>query len=189
MNTALLIAGLLLWAGAHMLKRIAPGLRRDLGAALGEGVTRALVSVVLLGAVALMVAGYARGGGGQLFAPPPGAHLAANILLLGAIFLFGIGPAGGPLCARIRHPMLWGTVLFGLGHLIVTGSLHAALLFGGLALWALCEMWLINFQDGPWERPRPGDAVRDLKLALASLFAWVVLAGIHWLFGINVFGG
>lgn len=180
--------GLALWIGAHSLKRLAPALHRDMTAALGAGGTRAIIAVTILAGLLLIILGYERGGG-QLFTPPPGAHLMNNVLMLAAIFLFGIGPAGGRLYARIRHPMLLGTVMFGLAHVVVTGHAHAVLAYGGLALWAVWQMRLINRHEGPWERPMPGNALQDWKLALTTAFLFGVLAGIHWLFGINVFAG
>jgi len=35
----------------------------------------------------------------------------------------------------------------------------------------------------------PGDLSRDFKLALAALFLFVLIAGIHWLAGHNPFLG
>jgi uncharacterized membrane protein len=184
-----LLTGLALWAGAHSLKRLAPAMRRDLEKTLGQKLPRVLVALVILAALYLMITGYKRMDLIALYSPFPGAGYLNNLLMLPAIFLMGVGTAGGPMCARIRHPMLWGLVLWSLAHLLVNGDLAALLLFGGLGIWALVQMRLINQHEGPWERPKPGDAIRDLKLALGTLFIYAVIAGIHWLSGINVFQG
>lgn len=185
----LIALGLALWIAAHALKRVAPALHRDLTAALGAKGARGIIALAILCGLVLIVLGYERGGGGQLFTPPAGARTLNNIGMLVSLFLFGVGPAGGVLSARLRHPMLMGLVLFCLAHIVVTGHGHAMLAFGGMAGWAIWQMRLINRHEGPWDRPMPGNAVQDWKLGLTTAFLFGVLAGIHWLFGINVFAG
>lgn len=186
---AYLLIGLALWSGAHMLKRLAPGLRHDMEKTLGRHLPRALVALVTIAGLYLMIRGYRQMPPTPLYSPLPGAGYVTDLLMLPALILMGVGIAGGPLCARIRHPMLWGLVTWAVAHLLVSGDLADLLLFGGLGLWALLQMRLINQHEGPWERPRPGDAIRDMKLVLSALFAYLLIAGIHWLYGINVFQG
>ena len=101
----------------------------------------------------------------------------------------GIGPAGGQLYAKYRHPMLWGFFVWAISHLLVNGDLASILLFGGLGLWAPLQVRLINAHEGPWERPKPGNALQDWKLLLATLFIYCFIAMIHWLFDHNPFLG
>ncbi|MFP4406319.1 NnrU family protein, partial [Rhodosalinus sp.] len=53
MGWVLLVAGLVLWTGAHLFKRVAPGARAGMG---DRG--KLLVAVLVLASVALMVFGY-----------------------------------------------------------------------------------------------------------------------------------
>jgi len=184
-----LIAGILLWALAHMVKRLMPGFRRDLTIALGEQPSRGLVAAAIAAALILMVVGFIRAETIPVYAPLPGMGHVNNLLMVVAIFAMGIGPAGGRLNARFRHPMLFGVILWGVAHLLVNGDLASILLFGSMILWALLEIRLINQQEGPWERPMPGNAVQDGKLFLGSVFVYIVIAGIHWLADHNPFLG
>lgn len=184
-----IVIGLILWTGAHLLRRAAPNLRRDMTTALGDGLSKGLVSLVLIGAVYLLFSGFRTADLVELYPTPPLAGHVNNLLMLAASFTFGIGIAGGRLCARVRHPMLWGVILWAFAHLLVNGDLASVLLFGGLGIWAGLEIHLINLSEGPWERPMPGNAVQDWKLALAALFAYFFIAGIHWLFDKNPFLG
>ncbi len=184
-----LLIGLVLWWGLHLFGRMAPGLRRDLTQALGEKIAKGLIGVVLILSVVLMVRGYRAMAFVPIYTPLPGMGHLNNLIMLVALFVFGIGIAGGRLNAKIRHPMLWGLILWSVAHLLVNGDLASLLLFGGLGLWAPLQMRLINQHEGPWERPLPGDVSRDWKLALAALFLFVFIAGIHWLAGHNPFLG
>ncbi len=184
-----LLIGMFLWWAGHMFKRLAPALRRDMSTALGDLPAKGIFGLVLLVATWLIVSGYRQAGTTPLYTPVAGAGWLTDLLMLVAILVFGAGHAGGQLAARIRHPMLWGTAIWAFAHLLVNGDIASIILFGGLGVWALAEMRLINQSEGPWERPMPGDRTRDMKLALATLFIYFVIAGIHWLSGINPFQG
>ena len=184
-----LILGLLLWVGVHFLKRLALGLRRDLDKALGKNAARGIVALSLLVALGLMIFGYRQAEFIPVYTPYAGIGHLNNLLMLFAIFAMGIGPAGGRLSARFRHPMLAGAIIFAVAHLLVNGDVASIILFGGVGLWALVQRHLINQHEGPWERPMPGNAIQDGKLALSTLFIFVIIAGIHWLLDHNPFMG
>ncbi len=181
--------GLALFVLAHMLRRVAPAVRRDLDKALGERLAKGLLALVMLAGVVLMVKGYRAAAVIPVYTPLPLMGWVTNALMLVALFAAGIGPAGGRLSARFRHPMLWSVVIWAVAHLLVNGDLASILLFGGLGLWALVQIHLINRHEGPWERPMPGNAIQDAKLLLAVLFLYVVIALVHWLMDRNPFLG
>ncbi len=79
--------------------------------------------------------------------------------MLVAVFLFGVGGTKGTLYPRMRHPMLWGTVVWAVAHLLVNGDLASVLLFGGLGLWALVQMALINRAE-VWVPPSNGRGIK-----------------------------
>lgn len=184
-----LIGGLVLWYAAHMLGRLAPAIRRDMDSALGKKPSYGIMAVLILASVYLMVIGYRAMDFIPIYPPVPGIGHLNNLLMLLSVFAFGIGKAGGRLSAKFRHPMLWGMVIWAVAHLIVNGDLASLLLFGGLGVWALIQMRLINQSEGPWEVPMPGNAVQDWKLGLSSVFLFGVIAGIHWLLDHNPFMG
>lgn len=184
-----LLLGLVLWWAAHFLKRLAPGVRRDLSTALGQGPSKGLISLALLGGAVLIFLGYRDAGLTPVYTPIAGIGYLNNLLMFVALFAMGVGPVGGRLSAKFRHPMLWGLIIWSVAHLMVNGDLASVVMFGGLGLWALIQIRLINQHEGPWERPMPGNALQDYKLVLTTLFIYVVIAGIHWLFDHNPFLG
>ncbi len=180
----LLILGVALWSFAHLAKRIVPGFHRAM-----QGSEKPMVSGMLVIAILLMVVGYRSAEVIPLYTPIPGMGHANNLLMLPAIFLFGVGGTKGTLYTRMRHPMLTGTALWSLAHLLVNGDLASLILFGGIGAWAIVAMALIN-RAGPWQRPRAG---RGLKGDLMNLAGTAVLFGliawVHIWLGYNPFLG
>lgn len=180
----ILVLGLALWWGAHLFKRLAPGARAAMGDR-GKG----LVALVLLASVVLMVWGYRVAEFTPVYTPLAGMGHANNTLMLVSVFLFGVGGTKGTLFTRMRHPMLWGTVIWAVAHLLVNGDAASIVLFVGIGLWALVAMAMIN-RAGPWVRPTNG---RGLKGDAMNLVGTAVLYGIiayaHLWLGHPVFEG
>ncbi len=173
----LLILGLLLWIGGHVLKRVAPEARARMGSA-GKGVAAA---VILLGLV-LIVLGYRAAPWVDVYYPAPwGIHI-NNLLMLIAVGLFGLGSSRSPLRSKMRHPMLTGTLLWAIAHLIVNGDLASLILFGTIGLWAIAEMIVINRAEPVWHPYQNGTTAGTIRLVVISLVVFVVIAAVHtWL--------
>lgn len=179
----LLILGLLLWWGAHLFKRAAPGARANLGER-GKG----YVALALGAALVLMVVGYRMAEFVPVYSPLPGMGHANNALMLVSVFLFGVGGTKGTLYPRMRHPMLWGTVIWAFAHLLVNGDLASLVLFGGIGIWALVEMAVIN--RTPWQRPAAGRGIKgDAMNLVGTLVLFGLIAAIHIWLGYNPFLG
>lgn len=176
----LLIFGLLLWTGAHYFKRLAPGARAQMGTA-GKGI----IAVAILAAVTLMVLGYRSAAFVYVWAPPSFMVHVNNTLMLLAIWIYGSGAAKGAKVwpgYRMRHPQLIGFKIWALAHLLVNGDLASLLLFGGLLVWAVGEVILINRAEPEWTPSAHGGAKVYVRHALISAAIFAVVAGIHiWL--------
>lgn len=179
-----LVLGLALWIGAHLFKRVAPEARGRLGA---KG--RGPIALTVLASIVLMILGYRAADFTSIYTPVPGIGHLNNLLMLIAVFFFGIGSAKGLLADKIRHPMLTGMVIFAIAHLLVNGDLASLVLFGGLGLWAITEMLLINRAEGNWNRPAPGTIKGDIKNLVITLVIYAVVTSIHVLLGHNPFMG
>ena len=179
----LLILGLLLWWAAHLLKRAAPGTRADLGER-GKG----YVAIALGASLVLMVIGYRVAEVVPVYSPLPGMGHANNTLMLISVFLFGVGGTKGTLYPKMRHPMLWGTVIWSAAHLLVNGDIASLVLFGGIGIWALVEMAVIN--RTPWQRPAAGRGIKgDAMNLVGTLVLFGLIAAIHIWLGHNPFLG
>lgn len=180
----ILILGVLLWSGAHLLKRMAPGLRAGMGAR-GKG----LVALALLVSVVLMVVGYRMAEAPMWWAPTPMLKGINNLIILVAIWIFAGDGMKLALVKRLRNPQLTGFALWAAGHLMVNGDLPSLVLFGGLLAWSLVEMAVLN-RALPDPRGAPAAPVlrKEAVVALAALVAYAVIGLIHGWIGPNPFG-
>ena len=184
----LLILGLVLWTAAHFLKRAAPGVRASMQDRMGDA-SKGVIAVLLLASVALMVIGYRGADTTFLWGRSAATTGINNLMMLVAVALYGLGSSKSRLRGRMRHPMLWGTVIWAAAHLLVNGDVASIVLFGGLALWALAEMQVINRAVPDYVPYEGGSAAGDLRLGIISLVVYAVIAGIHTWLGYNPFGG
>ena len=184
-----LIAGVALWAIAHFFKRLAPDMRKGMDAKMGAGPARGIMSLLILGSVALMIIGYRAAPADFIYALPSWARHINNTLMIIAVIMMGMGKSKGRARTWLRHPMLWGVVTWAVAHLLVNGDVASIVLFGGMGLWALANMLLINAQDGAWDKPEAGPAKGDIKLLIISAVVFSVIVGLHMWLGPNPFGG
>lgn len=180
---AWLILGVLLWVAAHLFKRVLPGVRASMGKA-GRGA----VALAIVAGIVLMVIGYRSAELEYLYDLPLWVWHLNNLLMLFAVFLMGAGQAKGVVAAKLRHPMLTGVVIWSVAHLLVNGDVPSVILFGGLGLWAIAEMLIINRAEGPWTPPAPGPIRKDLVVAAVSVVLYGLIAGVHYWLGRPVFG-
>lgn len=181
---SLLIAGVILWVAAHFFKRITPGLRASMGDK-GKG----LVAVLTLASVVMMIFGYRMADSTAVYAPMAGMGHANNLLMLLSLFMLGAGSSRGWVASKVRHPMMWGLVIWAVAHLLVNGDSASIVLFGGLGAWALAQMVLASRGDGAWERPEVGPFSKDAKNMLIALVLYALIAGVHIWLGYSPFRG
>lgn len=178
-----LILGLLLWAGAHFFKRIAPGPRAAMGDA-GKGAV-ALVSVA---GIVLMVIGYRMAEGAFFWGRHPATVGINNLLMLLAVYLFAVSGMKTNLARRMRHPMLAGVKAWALAHLLVNGDVPSFVLFGGLLAWAVAEVIVINRTVPDWTPPPPAPMRKEVIAVVASVVLYGLIAWVHAWLGYPVFG-
>jgi uncharacterized membrane protein len=180
----LLVLGLLIWVGAHIFKRVAPEQRAAMGEK-GKGV----VAIALFISLGLMIVGYRGAEFINVWYPPSFMTHINNLLMLVAIFVFGMSATTGRLRGKMRHPQLTSVKIWAVAHLLVNGDLASIILFGGMLAWAVLEVILINKAVPVWDRPQPGEAKRDIILVVITLVVYVVVALIHMWLGVSPFGG
>ncbi len=149
-----------------------------------------LVAVALVVSIVLMVIGY-RGAdfGTTLWALPSFAGHINNLLVLIALFMMTPAPRKGKLLNSVRHPMLIGFGLWAAAHLLVNGDVPSLVLFGGLLVWALLEIAIINKAEGDWTPTESGSIAKDGMFLVASIIVLAVIGYIHGLVGPSPFGG
>lgn len=180
----LLVLGLLIWVGAHIFKRVAP----DQRAAMGEK-GKGVVAVALFISLGLMIWGYRGAEFINVWYPPAFLTHINNLLMLIAIFVFGMSATTGRLRGKMRHPQLTAVKIWAVAHLLVNGDLASIVLFGGMLAWAVLEVILINRAVPVWDRPQPGEAKKDVLLVVITLVMYGLIAAIHMWLGVSPFGG
>jgi uncharacterized membrane protein len=119
-----------------------------------------------------------------IYIAPAWGGVAAGVLVLLGFILFLAPYPPNNIKRLLRHPQLTGIMTWGVGHLLAIGTLRSIILFGGLALWAMFEMLLINSRDGKWIKPEPAGRMNDLALVLFSALVYgTFLYTHHLLFG------
>ncbi|QDY68396.1 NnrU family protein [Qingshengfaniella alkalisoli] len=179
----LLIFGLALWWAGHLYGRILPDLRSRLGKS-GRGVS----AVVILLGVLCMVFGFRVADVVPLYPKMAWAVHLNNLLVLIAFYLFAVAGAKTRLHRIIRHPQLTGFSIWAVAHLLVNGDLASWVMFGGLLVWALTEMVLINRAQPDWERPPVASKAKEIRAAAIALVLYAVVAAIHSWLGYFPFG-
>ena len=179
----LIILGLLLWVGAHLFKRIAPDARAGMGNA-GRGV----VAVTILAGTVLMVIGYRQADGAYFWGRGPMLTGINNLLMLVSVYLFAVSGMRTALARKMRHPMLTAVIVWAVAHILVNGDVPSLVLFGGLLVWAVAEMAVINRAEPDWTPPEPAPARKEIIAIVASAAVFAVVAGIHTWLGYPVFG-
>lgn len=181
----LLVFGVLLWVAAHVFKRIAPEARARLGEP-GKGLVAALIAF----SVVLIVLGYRWSDFIPVWNPPSFMWHINNLLMLFGLWVFGSSHIkGGKVwpANKIRHPQLTAVKIWAFAHLLVNGDLSSILLFGGMLLWAVFEVILINKAEPEWTPPETAPAPKLIVLSVITLVLFAVVAGIHFWLGVSPF--
>lgn len=136
----MLIAGMLLFFGIHLVRVVAPDFRERMIARLGPWPWKGIYAVVALAGFVLLVHGYAavRWTSPLLWGPPPGwLRMAVGLAMLPVLVALVAAYLPGRIRATLRHPMMLATSVWAALHLLVNGRLVDLLLFGGFLAWSL----------------------------------------------------
>lgn len=185
----ILIAGLIVFLGVHSVRILAPQWRDAQLAARGEKSWKGLYSGVSIIGFAILVYGYglARQSGSILYLPPEWGrsvlHMAMPISLV--LFVAANLPAGH-LKKRFGHPMLWGTIIWAVGHLLANGEAASVVLFGAFLIWATID--LMDCYRRESIDTGPAKVWPDLaSLAIGFALTGAFVGFLHeWLIGVPV---
>mgnify|MGYP001827462999 CR=1 FL=1 len=186
----LLVVGLLLFTGSHLFMSVGAGARETLRQRLGAGPVKGLLAVLIGGGLALLVVGWRASEVLWLYALPPFVRAPAFALIACGIYLMVVSGRASRVKRVLRHPQLTGVLLWAIAHLLLNGDLRSAVLFGGLALWCVLEILLINRRDGQWIRPEAPSLATDAVTVVVAVLILAALVWAHpWLAGVPVHVG
>ena len=180
------VSGLLLFFGVHLVT-LTPVLRRRAVGLMGEIPWRCLVAMLALGGMALLGIGWQGASAAPLFAANAEVIRFAPVSVTLALILIVIGGGNlrGHIRRRLQHPMLIGTALWSVTHLLANGGLRETMLFGAFLVFALYALGvlLLREQRATFEPHWKWD-VAGILLGLVAAAGF--LHGHQWLFGVAV---
>lgn len=185
----ILIAGLIIFLGIHMVQMVAPGWREARIEAMGANAWKGIYSVVSILGLGLIIWGYglARYETEFVYASPQWMVVVTMALMLIALVLMVAReiPAGH-IKTRVSHPMITGIIIWAIAHLLVNGDTASLVMFGSLLVWAIFNRISVGRRS-----PLTFEFVSaryDLIAFVVAFIVWLVL--IVWLhpilFGVEV---
>lgn len=174
-----LVLGVILWSGVHFLPVVGVGARKRLIDRLGEQPYKGLFALSLVAAIALMVLGWRSSGSVGVYAAPSWGAAAAIFLMGVALLLFVASGVPTNLKRVLRHPQLTGFAIWAAAHLLANGDRRSLVLFGGLGLWAVLMMLLLNRRDGAWQKPASLPMSAEVKPLVGTVVAFALLFFAH----------
>ena len=179
----LLIAGLIIFLGAHSMRIFAEDFRENLIARLGEIKWKGLISALSIAGITLIIIGYgdARTTPVELWQPPIwGKHLALLLNLLAFILLVAAYVPRNSIKAKIGHPMVAAVKIWALAHLLANGTLVDLLLFGSFLLWSVLDFRISRKRDRANSVVRaPGAMSNNILTVVLGIVLWAVF--LLWL--------
>lgn len=187
----LLIAGLVIFFGVHSIRVMAPELRN---AQIAQSPMRwkGIYSTGSLIGFVLIIWGYAsfRPEAPQLYLPPEwGRHVTYPLVAIGIVLLAASQLPTGYIKQVLQHPMLIGTILWAVGHLLANGDAAGVLLFGVALIWAIVTLVASFRRPGlkPVATSWRGDI---LAIGIGVVVTLALLFGLHLiLFGVSPLAG
>lgn len=203
------LLALIVFLAAHSIPA-RPAVRARFVAALGERLYLLLYSLLSLGLLAWLISAAIRAPVVPLWPTTIASYHLALALMLPASWLLTSGlltpnplsislsrrrydPAHPGIAGVVRHPVLWGFVLWAAVHTIANGDLVGIILFGGFLLFSLAGMKLVERRrrrqlGAEWQRLLPtgkGWTPGQLLITLGGgTLLYVLLLLAHpWLFG------
>lgn len=186
----LLISGVIFWSIVHLMPSLAPGVRATLVAKLGEWPYKGLFAIDIIIALTLIIYGWKTATPAEIYVPPLYGSPIPLVLLAAAMLLFIASALPNNLKHYIRHPQMTAVLLWSIAHLLTNGDSRSVVLFGGLGLWSIAEMLLINRRDGDWQKPPATAFSKDVITIIVAIAVFKAVGYFHLtLFGVPAISG
>ncbi len=186
-----LILGVLLWSIVHFIPGFTADFKKNVVNRYGDYTYKGVFTLLMIVSLYLIISGWhtmtpmAPAVAELIFIPPDwGGPVAGVMVLIGFVLFLAPYPPNN-IKRLMRHPQLIGMVFWGAGHLVGVGTARGLVLFGGLTIWAVLEILLINRRDGVWTKPDKVPFKKDITMVLFSVLVYMAFLYTHHL----LFGG
>jgi len=185
-----LVTGLVLFLGMHSISIVAPSWRNLVAERMGEDRWRGLFAAVALVGFVLIGWGYSavREAPMLLYVAPYGLRYVTLLLMAFVFPLLVAAYFPGRIQVVTRHPMLLGTELWAVAHLLVNGALADVVLFGSFLTWAAADRASLKYRPARPILGAPPSRWNDPLAVVVGLvlYAAFVLGAHRWLFGVPI---
>jgi uncharacterized membrane protein len=175
-----LVLGLSIFLGVHSIRIFADEWRTAMIARMGMWTWKGLYALVSLVGFALLVWGYGqvRAQPVDLWTPPQWTHqLNLYLMLLSFVLVVAADVPGNHIKAAVGHPMLLGTKVWAVGHLLSNGRLGDVILFGAFLVWAVVNFSASRKRDrAARTQYRPGTVMRTVIVVVVGAIFWAMFA-------------
>ena len=191
---SMLIAGVVIFFGSHLVRVVAPGFRETMMQRLGKWGWKGVYSVVSIVGLGLLIAGYvqAKPASDWLWSPPVWTRHLAALVVLPALVLLVAAYLPGRIRRATGHPMTLAVVLWSGAHLLANGQVADVILFGAFFLWSLVVLFsaMGRTANAGSDLSLPVGPLNDILAVVIGigLWAWLAFGGHRVLFGMPVFG-
>jgi uncharacterized membrane protein len=180
----LLVLGLCVFVGIHLVPTFASA-RQHLITRFGAGAYKGAFTALSFLGLILLIIGKANAEFIPLWTPAAWGARAAMFLMPFSFMLLAAAYLPSNVKRLTAHPMLYGVIFWSAAHLVANGDLASVILFGGLGLFALFDIWSANRRGAaPSGTVQP--ISRDLAVATLGLIAYGAVLFLHpYLFGVR----
>lgn len=175
----LLVLGVILWAAVHLMPSAFRSLRTQIIHKVGEIPYKGMFASMIILSLVLIVMGWRSIEPNALYIPPAWAGSVTMLLMINAFVLFVVAQHPSRIKRLIRHPQLTGVAVWSVAHLISNGETRSLILFGGLGLWALLEIHMLNRRDGEWIKPEAPSLMIEFRGIAIGVVAFVIAVLLH----------
>ncbi|ACA86764.1 NnrU family protein [Shewanella woodyi] len=175
----MLLVGLLLWSLVHFIPSATPSLKQSWIAKTSDKGYMLSFSILIISSLCLIVFGWRAAPIEFVYTLPQSTKPIAVVLMLIASMLFAAAKQKTNIKRVIRHPQLTSVLVWSIAHLILNGDSRSLILFGGMCLWSLWQIYFINKREGAWSKPEPVSWRNEIKVLLVGGVIFVILALIH----------
>lgn len=134
----ILILGLVLFLGLHLIRTVLPGVRAAMVERLGLNGWKVVHATLAILSMMIIIYGYSIAPVVNVWFPPMGMnHLTITLMLIATICLVaGLLPAGR-IVVLTKHPMVLAIKIWALSHLLSNGDERSIILFAAFLAWGV----------------------------------------------------
>ena len=175
----MLAFGILLWSLVHFVPSLAQPVKKGCINLLGENGYKLIFSAIVIISLGMIIYGWRHVTPTVVYTLPLFVKPISLILMVAAFVLFGAANYQTRIKSFIRHPQLMSVIIWSIAHLLVNGDNRSIVLFGGMGIWAMLEIFVINRRDGAWIKQTAPGWPEEFKGLAISLIVFIIAVLVH----------